>query len=48
MDLGKKIPKELKQGPDRIRFDDTNWLKTLLAQVRPMLIQGLMKKEDAQ
>ncbi len=48
IDLEKKIPKELKQGPDRIRFDDTKWLKSLLAQVRPMLIQGLMKKEDAQ
>jgi DNA repair exonuclease SbcCD nuclease subunit len=46
-DLEKKIPKELKQGPDRIRFDDSKWLKSLLAQVRPMLIQGLMKKEDA-
>jgi DNA repair exonuclease SbcCD nuclease subunit len=46
-DLEKKIPKELKQGPDRIRFDDSKWLKSLLAQVWPMLIQGLMKKEDA-
>ncbi|RLB83259.1 MAG: DNA repair exonuclease [Deltaproteobacteria bacterium] len=48
MDLEKKIPKELKQGPDRIRFDDTKWLKSLLAHVRPMLIQRLMQKEDAQ
>jgi len=48
MDLEKKMPKELKQGPDRIRFDDTKWLKSLLAQVRPMLIQRLMQKEDSQ
>jgi len=48
IDLEKKIPKELKQGPDRIRFDDTKWLKSLLAHVRPMLIQRLMQKEDAQ
>ena len=48
MDLEKKIPKELKQGPDRIRFDDTKWLKSLLAQVRPMLIQRLMQKEDSE
>jgi DNA repair exonuclease SbcCD nuclease subunit len=48
MDLEKKIPKELKQGPDRIRFDDAEWLKSLLAQVRPMLIQRLMQKEGSQ
>jgi DNA repair exonuclease SbcCD nuclease subunit len=48
MDLEKKMPKELKQGPDRIRFDDAKWLKSLLAQVRPMLIQKLMQKEDSQ
>jgi exonuclease SbcD len=48
MDLEKKMPKELKQDPDRIRFDDTQWLKSLLAQVRPMLIQRLMQKEDSQ
>ena len=47
MDLEKKIPKELKQGPDGIRFDDIDWLKSLLAHVRPMLIQGLMRKEDS-
>ena len=48
MDLEKKMPKELKQDPDRIRFDDTQWLKSLLAQARPMLIQRLMQKEDSQ
>ena len=48
MDLEKKMPKELKQDPDRIRFDDTEWLKSLLAQVRPMLIQRLIQKEDSQ
>jgi DNA repair protein SbcD/Mre11 len=48
VDLEKKIPKELNQGPDGIRFDDVDWMKSLLAQVRPMLIQRLMKKEDSQ
>lgn len=47
MDLEKKMPKEFKQDTDRIRFDDTKWLKSLLAQVRPMLIQRLMQKEDS-
>jgi exonuclease SbcD len=46
-DLEKKLPKELKQDPDRIRFDDTKWLKSLLTQVRPMLIQRLMQKEGS-
>jgi hypothetical protein len=47
-DLEKKMPKELKQDPDRIRFDDREWLKNLLEQVRPMLIQRLIQKEDSQ
>jgi DNA repair exonuclease SbcCD nuclease subunit len=45
IDLEKKIPKELKQGPDGIRFDDMDWIKSLLAHVRPMLIQRLIRKE---
>ena len=48
IDLEKKIPKELKQGQDGIRFDDIDWLKSLLEQVRPMLIQGLMRKEGSE
>jgi len=48
MDLEKKMPKEFKQDPDRIRFDDKKWLISLLAQVRPMLIQRLMQKEGSQ
>ena len=48
IDLEKKIPKELKQGRDGIRFDDIDWLKSLLEQVRPMLIQGLMRKEGSE
>lgn len=48
IDLEKKIPKELKQGRDGIRFDDINWLKNLLEQVRPMLIQGLIRKGSSE
>ena len=48
IDLEKKIPKELKQGRDGIRFDDIDWLKSLLEQVRPMLIQGLMRKGSSE
>jgi len=48
IDLEKKIPKELKQGRDGIRFDDIDWLKSLLEQVRPMLIQGLIRKEGSE
>jgi DNA repair exonuclease SbcCD nuclease subunit len=46
IDLEKKIPKELKEGPDGIRFDDMDWIKSLLAHVQPMLIQRLIRKES--
>ncbi len=46
IDLDKKIPKEIKEGPDGIRINDVKWLKELLEQARPMLIQRLMQKKE--
>jgi hypothetical protein len=43
-DLGKKLPRELKDGADAISFDDPDWLREMLDQVRPMLIRRLLKK----
>jgi len=43
-DLEKKVPRELKEGSDGIRFDDAEWLGNLLEQVRPMLIERLLRK----
>ncbi|MBL0700042.1 MAG: hypothetical protein JJV92_04080, partial [Desulfosarcina sp.] len=50
IDLDKKIPKELKkelqENPDGIGLDDIEWLGSLVEQVRPMLIQRLIRKGD--
>jgi exonuclease SbcD len=43
-DLEKKIPKELMGDSDDQRFDDFVWLSEVLKQVRPMLLQRLMRK----
>jgi DNA repair protein SbcD/Mre11 len=43
-DLGKKLPRELKEGADAVSFDDPDWLREMLDQVRPMLIRRLLKK----
>jgi len=45
-DLDQKIPREIKEDPDGIIMDDPVWLKEILEQVRPMLFQRLMQKED--
>ncbi len=44
-DLEKKLPRELREGAEAIRFDDSDWLREMLEQVRPMLIRRLLKKE---
>jgi hypothetical protein len=41
-DLEKKVPRELKEGADGMKFDDPKWLGSLLDQVRPMLLQRLI------
>jgi DNA repair protein SbcD/Mre11 len=43
-DLGKKLPRELKEGADAVSFDDPDWLREMLDQVRPMLVRRLLKK----
>jgi exonuclease SbcD len=47
-DIEKKIPKELKADSDSLTFDDFDWLNEILNQVRPLLLQRLMRKGAAQ
>jgi DNA repair exonuclease SbcCD nuclease subunit len=44
IEIEKKIPQELKQGADNFKFNDPDWLGGMLKQVRPMLLQRLMRK----
>ncbi|MBT8363457.1 MAG: DNA repair exonuclease [Deltaproteobacteria bacterium] len=44
IEIEKKIPQELKQGADNFNFNDPDWLGGMLKQVRPMLLQRLMRK----
>jgi exonuclease SbcD len=45
-DLRRALPRELKEGPEAIPFDDEKWLLDLLEQIRPMLLRRLMKRGD--
>jgi DNA repair exonuclease SbcCD nuclease subunit len=45
-DFCRKLPRELKQGPDGIQCDDPDWIKALLEQVRPELAGRLMRKGE--
>ncbi len=47
-DLEKKLPRELKGEPDGLRFNDADWLGGLLTEVRPMLIQRLLRQGGAE
>jgi DNA repair exonuclease SbcCD nuclease subunit len=47
-DIQKKIPKELKDDADSLNFDDVDWLSEILKQVRPLLLQRLMRKGVAE
>ncbi|MBU0985614.1 MAG: DNA repair exonuclease [Proteobacteria bacterium] len=47
-ELEKKLPRELKDGSEGMRFDDADWLKGLLKQIQPMLIKRLLGKENAE
>ena len=47
-DIEKKIPKELKGDSDSLKFDDLDWLSEILKQVRPLLLQRLMRKGASQ
>jgi DNA repair protein SbcD/Mre11 len=47
-ELEKKLPRDVKDGSEGIRFDDTDWFDDVLNQVRPMLIKRLLRKETAE
>ena len=46
-ELKRKLPAELIHDPDGPRLDDAEWLQTLLVQVQPLLLDLLMKSEQA-
>ena len=43
-DFDRKLPRELKEGPDALRLTDPDGIGELLGQVRPELLGRLMKK----
>jgi DNA repair exonuclease SbcCD nuclease subunit len=47
-DIEKKIPKELLETSESLRFKDPAWIGEVLEQVRPMLLQRLMRKGASQ
>lgn len=47
-DLMKKLPREFKEGPDAIRVNDEAWLADLLNEIRPILLDRLMRKGEHQ
>ncbi|MFZ0614705.1 MAG: DNA repair exonuclease [Desulfobacterales bacterium] len=47
-EIEKKLPRELKEGDDGVRFDDPGWLGEVLNQVRPMLIRRMLRKGAAE
>jgi hypothetical protein len=47
-EIEKKIPKELEKDLERLRFDDPDWIGEMLEQVRPMLLQRLMRGGNSQ
>ncbi|OQY51575.1 MAG: hypothetical protein B6245_24375 [Desulfobacteraceae bacterium 4572_88] len=42
--LWKKLPRELKEGPDAVRPDDADWLAEMLDQAQPMLLRRLLSR----
>ncbi len=44
-DLWKKLPRELREGSDSLRHGEDGWLKTVLEEVRPLLIDRLLSRE---
>ncbi len=44
-ELKRKLPAELIHDPDSPRLDDAEWLRTLLGQVQPLLLDLLLKSE---
>ena len=46
-ELKRKLPVELIHDPDSPRLDDAIWLQTLLGEVQPLLLDLLLKSENA-
>jgi hypothetical protein len=46
-DLMKRLPRELKEGPDALLGEDKSWLGNLLDQIRPMLLHRLTRRGDS-
>ena len=44
-DLKRRLPPELTSDPDGPRLSDDEWLRTLLGQVEPFLMDVLLKSE---
>jgi DNA repair exonuclease SbcCD nuclease subunit len=47
-DLVRKLPGELREGPDALAPEDPRWLANRLEQIRPMLLNRLTGKEHSQ
>ena len=45
-ELGKKLPRELREGDEAPQLDDEQWVADILGQVRPMLVRRLMSKRE--
>jgi len=46
-ELRKKLPREFKESIEGVNLDDPVWMRHMLDQVRPMLLQRLLKKGDS-
>jgi DNA repair exonuclease SbcCD nuclease subunit len=46
-ELNKKLPREFKEIADGIKLDDPVWLRHMLDNIRPMLLQRLLKQRDS-
>jgi DNA repair exonuclease SbcCD nuclease subunit len=44
LDVLKKLPRELKEGPGAIKLDDSDWLRVLLMEVQALLLTKLQHK----
>jgi DNA repair exonuclease SbcCD nuclease subunit len=45
-DLDKKLPPEMKEGPNALNLTDPAWLRNVLSHVGPMLIERLRSQEE--
>jgi DNA repair exonuclease SbcCD nuclease subunit len=46
-DVQKKLPRDLKDGPDALRFDEPDWIGDLLIEVQALLVSKLQRKGGA-